>query len=977
MTVTAGSDLDEATELIFAHPGLKATQKLDANSKPIANQFVVSVDPAVEPGLYDVRLRGLFGISNPRIFRIDTIAETQEKEPNNQANQAQTIGLNTIVNARSNSAADVDYYSVAVKAEQTIVLRTEAAALDSLMQPALELYSAEGQRVAHARRRKQREAVIIYTSPVDQSLLLRIHDTVYAGSNDYPYRLSIDDRPLVDFAIPATLPAQTDTEVTLYGRHLPGGEVSVLTLNGKPLSKLTATIQLNAEQIAGTSSAATSVDTALYSGVAGNLLPFAVRPESVSDVVEVSEGEQPLLTAPVHVSGSFEKEFDEDVYRFEAKAKDVWQIDVLAHRLGSAADPLLIVEQITKGEDGSESAKRITRLDESKQNPGGNDLPTLTPDPSYLLTAPADGTYQIRLRDRFATSRGAADLTYTLSLTKSSPDFRLAIFEALPSADGKAPPTTGAVSLRKGGTYQLPVYAYRSGGHNSDIQVRLDGLPEGIACSETVIRAGQSSAVLVLTANADAAEQVTSVTVLGTAGSDAQRIERKASVATLVHSGANGLPRTGRVSSALMIGVMKDHEPFHVQPQVVSAEVSQDQQLLVPLTLTRQAGFDAKVDVAFSGQPKNVDVPKVSIDKGQTTAVARFFFKENVSAGKATLLMYATAAVPYRRNPWLAERAQAVVAEAEKKLAANKKALEDATKASEAGATRLAELQAMQKKATEQLKAAQATENKAKADVKTALAGQADATAKLKALQEKIGQVVASTKPDNEDLDAAIATLQTAAQAVEEATKPVEELVAKLAAIKTTIGAAKKEITEKNKQIAAVNAQMTEQQKVIEKAKADVAAAQQTLKTAEAAKKAADDAAKKANDATKAKNINVRTIAVPVQLNVHTTPGKLAAAVPDNGAIKKGATADVKITLTRKNKFDGPVQVALVLPEGNTAVASNTVEIAADATEGTLQLTAAADAAAADVANAVIRATADFGGRKAHFDVPVALKVVE
>ena len=53
------------------------------------------------------------------------------------------------------------------------------------------------------------------------------------------------------------------------------------------------------------------------------------------------------------------------------------------------------------------------------------------------------------------------------------------------------------------------------------------------------------------------------------------------------------------------------------------------------------------------------------------------------------------------------------------------------------------------------------------------------------------------------------------------------------------------------------------------------------------------------------------------------------------------------------------------------------VDVAADAAEGTLTITAAADALVGDLANVVIRATGDFNGRAASTDVPVAVKIVE
>ncbi len=981
VTVTAGTDLDEAGELVTSHLGIKAVPKLDGNGQPVTNQFTLTIDPELSAGLYDLRLRGLFGISNPRVFRVDTIPEVQEAEPNNTIEQAQELSLNTIVNARSNGAADVDTFKLTAQAGQAIVIRSEAAVLDSLMQPVLEVFDAAGRRVAQSRRRRQQDAVIVYTSPVEQVLLVKVHDTVYAGSNDYGYRLSVDTRSVVDFAQPQVVQVNVDSKVTIFGRHLVGGQPANIELDGVPLMKKDVTVKLTTpdERAVGTDSSAVSINTAIYAGIDGNLLPLAVRSEAVVTVVE-AEGAATtqVLAVPADITGSFATELDEDIFRFDAMKGEQWQIDVMAHRLGSSADPMLIIEQVVKAADGAETLKRLARVDEDKQNPGGANLPTLTSDPTFLLTAPEDGQYQIRLKDRYAVSRGAPDLTYGVSIRKPTPDFQVVVFDSFASADGKAPATTGAISIRKGGTYQVPVYVYRTGGHNVDIQLRVEGLPEGITAAETKIRAGAASTLLVLTAVASVGEIVAPVRIVGTSVNGDQKTEHAARIATLVHAGVNGLPRTGRVSSALLVSVMKDEQPFHIQPAVVTAEITQDQQLLIPLKLTRRAGFDAKVDVAFAGQPANVDVPKVAIDKGKDTAVARFFFKENAAVGPATLLMYTTAAVPYSRNPWQVERATKKVTEAAEKLATEQKVLADSKAAVEVGAKKITVLAAALKTYDGQLKTEQAAQTKAQADLKAAVAGKAEATKQLLALQQTLSAAAANKTPEGQDLDVAIKAVQDATAAVNEAAKPVAALVAKINGVNAQIAQKQKLVADKNKQIADATAQMTAQQQVVDKAKAAVTAAEATLKTRDAEKKAADAAAKKATDAAKPKNINVRTIAIPVRLTVHTTPGKIAAAVPDSGAIKKGASVDVKVTLTRKNKFAGAVKVALALPAGTTGVTSNVVDIPADKTEATLSLSAAADAAPADIANAVIRATAaDFNGRVAHFDAPIALKVTE
>lgn len=982
VTVTSGTDLDEATELLFSHPGLTATARLDGNGNPITNRFLVSVDPGIEPGLYDVRLRGLFGISNPRLFVVDTIPEVVETEPNNTSGQSQKITLNTTVNGRSDAAADVDTFQFSVESKQTIVIRSTAASLDSLMQPVLELYDGDGRRVAHSRRRQQQDAVIVYTSDDAQTLELKVHDTVYAGGNTYPYRISVDTRPQVDFVQPAIMQAGLQTDVRIFGRNIPGGQPTGLTIDHSPLLSKSVPVILPASdlQSIGTNSAASALDTCIYSGIDGNLVRFAIGPQAAHQPEKSPEEKRSpaqTVTLPASVSGSFAHELDEDVYRFSAKKGEVWLIDVLADRLGSTADPLLLVEQVTKDGEGNESFKRLGREESNRQNPGGNSLPTLTKDPSFQLTVPADGDYQVKLKDRYSVSRGAADMTYSITITKPKRDFRIVLFDSLPSADGKAPPATGAISLRKGGTYQIPVYAYRSGGHNDDIQISSANLPAGIQLSNATIPAGKSSTTVVLTASADAKELASFVQLTASSGAGDQKQDRPVTVATLVHAGANGLPRTGRVSGSLMVGVMKDEQPIHVLPGLQSAEVSQDQQLLVPIKLTRRTGFDDKVDIVFSGQPKNVDVPKVSIAKGQDSVVARFYFKDNVATGPSTLLMYATAQVPYKRNPWQVDRANQVAAQAEEGLKASAQSVEAARAAAESSAAKVVELANMLKTLEQQLVTQQASELATQAELKKAIAGQADANRQLVALQVKLSAAVSEKTPKNVNVDNAIKNLREATLAVNEAARPIADLSAKLKTLTKKIAANKKAVADRTLDITQAKSAVAKQQIRVETAKKAMAAAEAKVKLAEAAKKAAADSVKKAEAAAKPQNKNVRTIAVPIRVVVHLTPGKITATVPGGGAIKKDASAEVKVTLARKNKFAGAVKLKLQLSNGESRVTSSEAEIAADGTEATLKLTAKADTAAGDIVNAVIRATGDFNGRKASFDAPITLKVTD
>src|SRR5882724_7718414 len=62
-----GADLDEAKELHFSNPGITA--------KPKDKRFAVKIAPNVRPGIYDVRVAGLLGISNPRAFVVSDLPQ--------------------------------------------------------------------------------------------------------------------------------------------------------------------------------------------------------------------------------------------------------------------------------------------------------------------------------------------------------------------------------------------------------------------------------------------------------------------------------------------------------------------------------------------------------------------------------------------------------------------------------------------------------------------------------------------------------------------------------------------------------------------------------------------------------------------------------------------------------------------------------------------------------------------------------------
>ena len=976
VTVGGGADLDELNSMIFSHPGITAAQKVDANGNPAGNTFTVSIAADVPAGLYDCRVRGLFGISNPRLFRVDSLTEAVEAEANNTAEQATAVAIPSVVNGRANGATDVDFYRITLAVGQTVVIRTECDRLDSPMQPVIQLYSPAGRRVLEARRIFSQESSLVWTAEEAGDYLIRVQDAVYGGGDQFVYRLIVDDRPLIDWISPNVVSATQPQSVYVFGRHLPGGEETGTELAGQKLYRQQMTTQPGQFTTpVGVAATGAFVDSSWWTGVTGNLIRVGHADAAVT--AEATNTPEQIVTLPTDIVGSFAERGDEDLYLFDAKKDQKWSIEVFAQRLGSIADPLLLVERGTQAADGSWSWARVATEDDDRQNPGGANLPTLSDDPAFLLTVPEDGRYRIRISDRYASARGDARLQYRLAVREPRPDYSLVVFDALPSTDGKAASASGAMSLRKGGTWEIAVYAYRRDGHNDTIRLEALELPAGITCHSSVIGPGKTSAQLTFTAAEDCPELFSRITIRGTSGEGDASLTRDAPAATLVHNAVNGLPRSARLSASLMAGVMKDQQPFSIELGAVAQDFSQEQQLLIPVKLVRRDGFNGKVDFSFYNLPAETDAPNFALEPDQTSTVARVFFKEKAPVSFDTVLLQGTAAVPYSRNPWLAERAQADVTSAEarqKELMQKVTDTEARMKTLQETATQLTE---QSKTLAQQMTTMAADQEKMKAAVGESVKQQAAAVAAVAKAQQNIAGIKAAADSSPDELKAALDTLAAATSELEKSAANVQQLTAGIQNQAQQIKAAQEKMTAAEKQKTTAEAQIADAQKQVTEAQTALDAAKKEVEVANAAKAAADAALKKAQDAVKPKNVNVRAVSAALLFHIHPSPVKVTAAVPDGGALKKGGSMEVKVTLARRNGFTGPVSVTLVTAGEVAGLNAQTVEFTAEQNEAMLTISAAADAAPADLANTVIRATCDFGGRKASSDVPVTLKITE
>ena len=480
-----GADLDEAKALQFSAPGITA--------EPKDKGFIVKIAPDVRPGIYDVRVSGLLGLSNPRAFVVDDLPQTAKAGANSSVEAALELPLDsTIAGAATASAAD--YYKFTAKKGQRLFLQCEAAEIDSRMAPVMTVLDAAGHELEASRR----EGLLDFTAPADGAYLLKLHDLAFGGGPEFFFRLTLTTGPHLDFVFPPCAKPGTKGKFTLYGRNLPGGTPANLTgHDGKPLEKLEveidvpATVDTHADGLSKPAAAALDgFSYRLTSPHASNPVFIGFTNEPVV-TEQGAEQRDPGPRAEDHAAreakwpASSSRQANTDVYhvRREERRRVVDRIDLATARPEDQSDFILLQRDAA---DVQEAYAAPTPEHRRGALPHGEQRPRH----SARFEVKEDGAYRLTVRDLFGNARHDPRNVYRLAIRKESPDFRLlAVAEAPPEKkdDRKAgaPPRLGL--LRADGTTAIKVLAFRRDGFAGEIELHAEDLPPGVTCPPTTI----------------------------------------------------------------------------------------------------------------------------------------------------------------------------------------------------------------------------------------------------------------------------------------------------------------------------------------------------------------------------------------------------------------------------------------------------------------------------------------------------------
>jgi hypothetical protein len=671
-----GSDLEGASHLWFDDSGLQATHLKDLT-------FRVVSSPDVRLGHHDLRVVGTYGISNPRAFVVGDRPESVEAEPNDAPGKANTIRVNTVVNGELNGATDVDYFTIDGKQGQRLFLDLQAERIDSRLDATIHLLTPDGVELGESRDVFGMDPFLDVVLPASGKYLVKVHDTIYAGSPDHMYRLTVHDGPHLDAILPLAAQPGTSTAFTVIGRGM-GTSATVdptLKAEGRAFERLNVLANVrpvvdqnpslwNTPGMFVPSAGASTRRGFEYTYVRINptgAAPVVSNPLFVSQatgpvIVEhepnQDEAHAQLVVPPCDISGTFSPVGDVDVYRFQGRKGDVWWIEAFAERIGSMADPAFLIQKVgAKGQPAQDLA-------------GGDDLPdsglgprfnTQTVDAALRWQVPEDGLYQILISDLYASQRGHPRLTYRLVIRREQPDFALVLLPNNPAA-------TDAVTIRAGGRTAAYVGLIRKDGFDGSIRVEARDLPPGVRAEPVMIGPGQVLAPIVFEASEGAKTTVGNATLVGMSRfSDRKETlgyvpgvaslgpalvrEALAGGMTSPPNPAAAAVAPARVVRGFPIAVRAEPAPLSLNARIETPVVAQGYQLLVNVDLTRRAGFVEAVAANATDLPPNMPTSAITIPKEAKSGVLPLFVPKNVPPGTYTFAIRGTGAYPFSKDP--------------------------------------------------------------------------------------------------------------------------------------------------------------------------------------------------------------------------------------------------------------------------------------------------------------------------------------
>ncbi len=638
-----GTGLDGLRDIRSTIPQLTA-KKIDTN------RFRLDIPAGTPAGVYDLRAVGLYGMSSPRAFFVGNRTEASEVEPNDTFDAAQQVGLDVVVNGRIEKPGDVDCYKFKAKAGQRVVLECWAERIDSKLRAVLEVHDAEGKRLAANRGYAGIDPLVDFLVPADGTYFVKVFDLSYLGSAAHFYRLDIDTKPRVEFALPCVVTRGKSTKVKLFGRNLLGepspvrGRVVSLALDSVEVEITPPGADRHERMpLRWRSPAQVTVDAFPYHHP-GSHAPVLISVTDVPVIIGTSDNNVPdraqEITVPCEVSGQLADGDHRHWYAVRARRGEVLWLEAFGTRIGSPVDLDLAVLDPTPHTPlakGGIGGLELLKLAGTVENLGGYRFPTAHPDPAGRWVAPADGRYLILVRNLIGGSNRDPRRIYRLSVRREEPDFHLAVVS-------RRTDQPAGLNLMRGGREWLLVLAVRRRGLSGPIRVTAEKLPPGIQCPDIWIGPGQDRGIVVLSADRDCPGFTGGLNLVGHADLGGTKIKRPAQGGAMIWPGQP--TPSGRLTDEIPLATTAE---ANMLLTASPAEAVVDQESVLDVAVDIEQRFDGSfgpIHLTGVGLPRLAGNIIATVPAGKTKGWISFFFPASLPPGPYTFAVQAETTVP-------------------------------------------------------------------------------------------------------------------------------------------------------------------------------------------------------------------------------------------------------------------------------------------------------------------------------------------
>ena len=479
INVRSNYTLDGSYKVFFDRPGIKM-KCLETKPKPAPHQgrgtpgtpFRFEADvPANQPlGIYEFRVATKTAVSSvSHLLVTDYPVVNESKDENGSTATAQKVSFPVAICGMCGNAEDVDYYQFTGKAGQEVTVNIYAqrvtkavhsmqsggsgASVMYLMDSILTLRRANGQVLAENDNFVGGDSFLTFKLPEDGNYFLEVRDTRFIGNPKYVYCVEIADRPFAHAFFPMAVQRGKATPAAIVGHNLGGLEKTTLRAGAdepvgwKRISVKTPRGQTNPVQVM-----------------------VSDHPQLIASGNHSMAKATPL-SLPVGANARFSKPDEVHYYSFEAKKGQYYLFEIESDRRDLPLDSV------------------IDMFDASGKKVADGDDGYYTKDAKLQFKAPADGKFFVSVRDLH--NRGGERFIYNLRAEPATPEFEL---------HGKY----YYAQLAPGTRMIWFVNLSRQNGFTGPVELKVEGLPEGVTATPVTIPSGLTRAAVILSAKSDA-----------------------------------------------------------------------------------------------------------------------------------------------------------------------------------------------------------------------------------------------------------------------------------------------------------------------------------------------------------------------------------------------------------------------------------------------------------------------------------------